>query len=464
MENFLEEFTQKICNYKSLKIIIFLLALPFAVFSQNGSTEKYLLVFTHKDIGQANMVLEINIKDSTFEAYTRQNADVDILGSFKAKIARKMTNFKEGSLLRIDKGIVKYKKDSLLLSGVFISSIGNYYFNGHIVNKILEAKLRVKNGSMAGSLSGSVLNKSLPLENYPEIVEKAINISNQKFYNKSITENSSWKSLEEGLREVSPKVQDDLEMIFAFYYFSDKLKTSHFALLKTVAEPNKIKTNQLILEEKSKETAYLKIKTFDGPKLEVDSVFKIILDKKYSNLIIDLSGNTGGTIEAGMALAKYLFDSTFYGGVFLTQKWFNKNLNPPKVADYNQFPFFSESNFDKIISGIHTSEGLCLKIIPNQTIFTGKIYVITDKKTASTCEPLVYALKQRKRATIYGQNTAGAMMNGEKFELEKGFSLYVPTADYYTSDGYRIDQKGIKPDLEIKPEEAINYILDKIKL
>ena len=38
----------------------------------------------------------------------------------------------------------------------------------------------------------------------------------------------------------------------------------------------------------------------------------------------------------------------------------------------------------------------------------------------------------------------------------------IPTADYYTSDGYRIEQNGVKPDIETKSEEALNKVLSEL--
>jgi C-terminal processing protease CtpA/Prc len=120
---------------------------------------------------------------------------------------------------------------------------------------------------------------------------------------------------------------------------------------------------------------------------------------------------------------------------------------------------FSEASFELIIKGIHTTDGLCLVVYPEKKPFPGKIYVLTNGNTGSTCEPLVYGLKHSKRATIVGEKTYGGMLNGEQFNITKNFRLWVPTADYYTSDGKKIDRIGVAPDVVCKSDEALEKTL-----
>ena len=42
------------------------------------------------------------------------------------------------------------------------------------------------------------------------------------------------------------------------------------------------------------------------------------------------------------------------------------------------------------------------------------------------------------------------------------FNLWVPTADFYASDGYRIDRQGVIPDIVTEPEEALDKALELI--
>jgi len=115
------------------------------------------------------------------------------------------------------------------------------------------------------------------------------------------------------------------------------------------------------------------------------------------------------------------------------------------------------------MKGIHEEEALCLKIEPVKKKFEGEIYILTNKYTASTCEPIVYALQQQGLATVIGEKTAGAMLNSETFDLINGFCVVIPTADYYTSDGYHIDKQGVNPDFYINSKLSLEYAMKLIE-
>ena len=452
-----------------MKKIILLFSLLFCAvfFAQNPKIDgKWLINLTHPDIGLVTTVLEFETKENSFYAFSRKDADKLLLGNFKAPLARGMSNFKNGSLIRVEKGNYTEVNDSIKLKGVIVTAMGNYNFIGNIYKDAINVNLSRKNLITFGTIIGTRKPINLPFEDYNKLFKKAIEISKENIYKKSLFDQKDWKNFINDMNDILPDIQDDLEMVNAFYYHGNKLKTSHFALLKSngnsKTEIEEKKKKQVILEEKSPTTAYLKIKSFEGSATEIDSIFNIIKAKNYKNLIIDLQNNSGGTVEAGMALANNVFIDSVDGGVFLTQKWFNQNDKVPSLESYIQFESFSESNFDLIISGIHNQKGLYLKVNPKSDSFKGNLYVLVNKKTASTCEPLVYELKQQKRATIVGEKTAGAMLNAEKFELFNNFYMYIPTADYYTSDSYRIEQIGVKPDIETKPEEALNKVLTEL--
>jgi hypothetical protein len=426
---------------------------------------KWAITFNTSDIGQVRSVMIFEFEDSTFVAYTRKGADRNILGFWKSTLGRLFTNnFKHGALINITNGKVKSRADTLLLSGIFRSAMGSYYFKGTLCRGALNVNLTDSKKEIKGTLDGS---RVIPaMSDYPGLIAKALAITKSNIYNKSVLNTPAWASFEKDITRVAAGMQDDIEMEFAFFYYAAKLPFSHYALLRPKPEaagkPEAGLANQVDLVEKSPETAYMKIKTFSGTAAEMDSVFLRVIDKRYKNLIVDLRDNPGGTIEAGMKFATRVADTTFYGGVFLTQKWFEKNSAPPAVKDYDKLPDFTAANFELIIKGIHQQQGLCLKVIPQNSTYKGRLFILTNSRTASTCEPIVYGLKQNKRAVIVGERTAGVMLNGESFKVEDNFSLIVPTADYYASDGYRIDQKGVVPNRVVNQAGALQYVMEHL--
>jgi len=430
---------------------------------------KWNINLNSNDIGTVNTILEFEtFVDGSFTAWTRKGADRNILGFWKSTLARLFTkDFKNGSLIRITDGTVTKKQDTLVLSGIFRSAMSNYYFNGEIVNNKITVELKDAKKVIKGTISGFKSDDVVyPLDDYPAIVSEALDSTKNRIYNREVLNTKEWKSFEKSITKKSNKFQDDLELVFGFFYLSSDLPFSHFALTKIEEESNeteKSDTKQyLFLEEKTKSTALLTIESFSGTSIEVDSIFSEIIEKGYENLIVDLRNNTGGTVEAGMAFARKVVDNTLTGGFFLTQNWFNKYNALPDEKQLKELAVFSDANYELIIQGIHQEMGLVLKVEPQKPLYNGKLFIITNSKTASTCEPIVHGLKKVNRATIVGKTTAGAMLNGEIFKLNRGFSLYVPTADYYTTDGFRIDQNGVNPNIELESDDPIEYIMKQL--
>jgi len=232
---------------------------------------------------------------------------------------------------------------------------------------------------------------------------------------------------------------------------------------KSQAVTRKEQPQKFEIKKADNETVVFTVKTFSASAEEIIPFIDTLKTMSFSNLIIDLRRNTGGTIASALPLAEYLIQDTLMGGAFLTQKYFAKHSAIPEAGSYNNFPLFSEASFSLIISGIHNQEGLCLIIYPDAKSFKGDLYILTDKNTASTCEPLVYGLKTSKRATVIGEKTYGAMLNGEIFRIGDSFNLWIPTADYYTADGFKIDKVGVTPDIEVEPADALDKALEVIQ-
>lgn len=64
-----------------------------------------------------------------------------------------------------------------------------------------------------------------------------------------------------------------------------------------------------------------------------------------------------------------------------------------------------------------------------------------------------------KLATLVGERTAGKMLSSTVITVKDSWSVLLPVADYYTSNRFHIEQKGVTPDIKVKSEEALDYVL-----
>ncbi len=429
----------------------------------------WLITLTTIDAGKLQVVMnfetdDIGKSDSIeFHAYSEKDMDRKVLGNFKARLGRMAgSNFKDGSLLRLTKGQVLHR-DSI--TGILVSPFGNYHFNANITGNQMSGALSNGNYEVVGYVTGTKGQPQMPLNNYSLIVDSALKVAENKLYDPALLKTVEWQDFKNEIKRVSTITGDDAALVMAFFYYARKLSFSHFALyVPSPGDSDKITgiDNDLMLSEKTRDIAYLKINSFGGTSAAMESVFRKLGDKQYSTLIVDLRGNPGGSIEAGMTFARHFLTDTLFAGVLLTQKYFRSHTALPLEKDYHEFPSFSEANSHLLLNGISEYFGICLKGYPAAPLFRGKVYILTDKQTASTCEPIVYALKQHALATIVGQTTAGAMLNGESFSVGHGYTITVPTATYYTSDGLKIDQQGVAPNIVLKDEDALSYVLKQI--
>ena len=92
--------------------------------------------------------------------------------------------------------------------------------------------------------------------------------------------------------------------------------------------------------------------------------------------------------------------------------------------------------------------------------FTGSVVAVVDAQSASAAEVLAYLLQLRKRGTVVGDRSEGAVMESKGHGHRVGVDVVVP---YYTSvtqadlvfaDGTRLEGRGVIPDEIVLPSGA----------
>lgn len=156
--------------------------------------------------------------------------------------------------------------------------------------------------------------------------------------------------------------------------------------------------------------------------------------KNCKSIIIDLRQSGGGDAKAVTDLISYFFEK-------------------PTVITKG------EKLDNKIISEEIT--------IPNnlsKVFLQTPLYILTSSKTISAGESFTYFMKNKKRASIIGEKTAGAGFRVNVFDLTNGFYFVNSTDtsfDLDKNEGW--DKKGITPDIVTKSKNALNKALSLIE-
>ena len=419
--------------------------------------------------GNLETVMNFEFEDSTFQAYSKGEQAQSIVGFWKYTMSRIFSDkFKSGSITYIKDGSLQEKAGDKILKGVLNTPLGNRYWRGRMTNGELNGYLLNGKKDTVGKIRGSRFQEQLPLRDYGALSQNALDTIKEYLYDPEELESDAWEDFQADLKESATTLKDDMGMLLSFAYLSRDLPFSHLGLTrkKSAGASNLAGSSAAAdvtrLKVLSDSTIKMTIFSFGGSAKGINEAFQKVKKQGFENLILDLRFNGGGGIEAGMAFINQLIHKQRPGGVFLTRSYFRNHDTLPSPSAYQQFPTLDEDNYEAFMTGIHRYSGISLKIDPVKNPYRGDVYVLTSSRTASTCEPLVYALKQHDRAEIVGQKTAGSMLSVETFPLPHNYKLFVPTASYYTSDGYEIDQQGVKPDHKVSYKKALQYTQEKL--
>ena len=175
-------------------------------------------------------------------------------------------------------------------------------------------------------------------------------------------------------------------------------------------------------------TAIVTVTRFDddtGRKVQEEAAK--FAEKGVKKVILDLRGNGGGYVNAGVDLLSLWID----GQNVVTQK-------SRTLGDTNSV----------------TSSGKAI-------LKDMKTVVLVNGGTASASEIVAGALKDYGKATIVGEQTYGKGVVQNLFTMSDGATLKVTTAEWYTPNGDSINGAGIVPDVVVeRTYEQINKMQD----
>lgn len=414
------------------------------------------------EFGPVNTFLDLEWSDAThFAAKSPKNADRRVFGFVKSKLARMMKKLpKKGKLLAVSDGSVRKTNgmDSVFAT-LSMPMLGDSDIKGVIHDGVISGGL-FKNNERTGSIT--IMRSGLFQQtDHPALYASLRSTIEKNIYDPALLKTKEWRRFDKKIGRVAKRVQDDVEFFFGFSVLSQQLPFSHLNLILMEEAPSLVldaSEHHVTLESVGDATAYMNIRSFAGSEQEMDSVCAVLLKGNFRTLIVDLRENGGGGLDSALPFGEYIATDTVDAGYFVTNTWASKASRPPAAAAFKELPVAQERTTEAFIETLKTSEGRHLVLYPRSDGFAGKVYILTSSKTASTCEPIVDALKRTGRATIVGENTAGAMLSAALFQVTGKYHLFLPIADYFNAELQRLDKVGVAPSIVVPADEALDHV------
>lgn len=225
----------------------------------------------------------------------------------------------------------------------------------------------------------------------------------------------------------------------------------------------------LILKPEIK-TAIFDIRYFnDETKFQdfLSESFKKIKIQKINKIVIDIRENGGGNSTLGDELLKYITSKPFKQFDNTTIKY--SQLQKDFYKDYCESDTLKNCNTYNYIKTKKNGEMERFPVenltepYPKSERFDGKVYLLTSVRTFSSASSFAQAFKHYKIGKIVGQETGGWIVSyGDKIMSELPITkipLSVSTKKFYTVGTTDEDLHGVKPDIEMKAENALDFII-----
>ncbi len=201
------------------------------------------------------------------------------------------------------------------------------------------------------------------------------------------------------------------------------MKPFNVALTRTKIEVTSVFST--VKQEGALKVGYIRLSEFSShAPTQMEKAIKDLNRQQVNAFVLDLRGNPGGLLTAGVEIARMWLDN---GAIVKTvdRQGGNEDFSAVQGA-LTQLP----------------------------------MVVLVDGNSASCSEILTGALKDNHRAQIVGAQTFGKALVQSVHALSDGSGMAVTVAHYYTPNGTDIGHKGVTPDVKVELGKLEQEILD----
>jgi hypothetical protein len=199
---------------------------------------------------------------------------------------------------------------------------------------------------------------------------------------------------------------------------------------------------------------YIRFTAFFGTPEEMAAVKQWLADNKDAKtLIFDLRNHHGGGLDEQDAIFSYLYgEKTPLVKMALSKDVYDHHGMPLQPGPTLVFAAAG----DKMVATHSALPG------PDTALRKAKVYLLVSNRTASAAEHFSLALKSTGRATLIGEDTAGANHFGGGQDITDHFGVWMPVGRTYDiKTGKDWEGAGIAPDIVVDPKQALVVALEK---
>lgn len=183
--------------------------------------------------------------------------------------------------------------------------------------------------------------------------------------------------------------------------------------------------------------ALLRLRSFDDDQYDrakIEGFFDEI-SPRARGIILDLRGNGGGAVTAMSHLLGLFLPAGTEVGVYV-----NRGI----VRSYERAQGRKPATAADAAAWTNQKYRVARNARPPAT---APVAVLISRNSASASEIVAAALRDHARAALIGQPSAGKVLLSTHAKLWQGFELQLPTADYVTSRGLRLEGNALKPSI-----------------
>jgi hypothetical protein len=228
-------------------------------------------------------------------------------------------------------------------------------------------------------------------------------------------------------------------------------------------------------------TGYMRVPDFNGAESEIiefyEKSFKLLEEKKSTDLILDFRGHNGGADSYGEHLAKHFAQQPFKklskANWKITPEFkeaFDRKFVPKSIRWFK--PIYLVNEYSSIFYGAEPNELVTVNYemknpLSEEKRFLGNVYLITDHNTFSAGSIFAEMFKYYNMGRIIGQPTGNLYsFNGfamADFTLPNSKLSYQVSSVYNVANSEEEGMKSVEPDIIIDIEkDPLKYIIDNL--